>query len=329
MSELKPFFLKAALEALKAEALHYHEKIQTLWSGYGDIIRYKVDNGLVDSVVIKHVKLSNAKDHPRGWHTGLSHRRKLNSYHVESIWYEKYSSYCDHNCRLSRSFLTYDEDDEFLMVLEDLDAEGFSARKNSLTLKEIEIPIKWLANFHATFLFADPEGLWKTGTYWHLATRPDELKVLADNKLKQAAAAIDAKLNNAQFMTFVHGDAKPANFCFSEDGRQVAAVDFQYVGQGCGMKDVAYLIGACFDENESEEYETALLDHYFAELKKAFDRKNKAVDFNALELEYRELYHYAWADFHRFLKGWSPSHWKLNSYSEKVAHRVIEKLKSI
>ena len=33
---------------------------------------------------------------------------------------------------------------------------------------------------------------------------------------------------------------------------------------------------------------------------------------------------FAWADFHRFLKGWSPSHWKINDYSERITRGVIE-----
>jgi hypothetical protein len=46
----------------------------------------------------------------------------------------------------------------------------------------------------------------------------------------------------------------------------------------------------------------------------------------ALEKEWRSLYRVAWADFHRFLKGWSPSHWKINSYSERITAEVIKSL---
>ena len=132
--------------------------------------------------------------------------------------------------------------------------------------------------------------------------------------------AIDKKLNNCNFKTFIHGDAKLANFCFSENG-QVAGVDFQYVGGGCGMKDVAYFVGSCLNENDCERLESKLLDTYFTYLHKSLGKKNEA-----LEEEWRSLYRVAWADFHRFLKGWSPRHWKINSYSERITAEVIKNL---
>lgn len=70
-------------------------------------------------------------------------------------------------------------------------------------------------------------------------TRPDELSAMKPSHLKGAAEAIDSKLNQCKFQTIVHGDAKVANFCFTPDSKSIAAVDFQYVGSGCGMKDVA------------------------------------------------------------------------------------------
>jgi thiamine kinase-like enzyme len=183
-----------------------------------------------------------------------------------------------------------------------------------------------LANFHATFLGEKPENLWKKGTYWHLDTRPDELKVLKDTALKKAAGVIDQKLQQTSFKTFVHGDAKLANFCFSADGKNVAAVDFQYVGGGCGMKDVAYFIGSCLHEEECESWESDLLDIYFIALRAALDKQQKPVDADQLEKEWRSLYPLAWTDFHRFLKGWSPGHWKINSYSERLTREVIDSL---
>ena len=178
----------------------------------------------------------------------------------------------------------------------------------------------WLAKFHASYLGKSPDGLWEVGTYWHLETRPQELAVLEDQQLKEAAPMIDEKLNNCEYKTFVHGDAKLANFCFAKDG-QVAGVDFQYVGGGCGMKDVAYFIGSCLDETACEQLEAQILDTYFKCLQSELKKRNEA-----LETEWRSLYRVAWADFHRFLKGWSPGHWKLTSYSERVTAEVINNL---
>ena len=140
------------------------------------------------------------------------------------------------------------------------------------------------------------------------------------------AGAVDARLRSSPYQTLVHGDAKLANFCFSADGATVAAVDFQYVGRGCGMKDGAYLIGSCLDEAACAETESALLDHYFAHLRKALNQHAQTVDHAGLEAEWRALYPYAWTDFQRFLKGWSPGHWKVHGYSERLARTVINAL---
>ena len=87
------------------------------------------------------------------------------------------------------------------------------------------------------------------------------------------------------------------------------------------MKDVAYFIGSCLNERECERLETKILDTYFEHLQSEMNERN--VD---LETEWRSLYRVAWADFHRFLKGWSPGHWKINSYSERITQEVINTL---
>ena len=319
-------FNKIILNSTGAKTLTEAEEIQSLWSGYGKILRYELDGAKIPSVVVKHVKLPDKSKHPRGWNTDISHKRKLKSYKVETAWYKNWSKYSDESCRLPKCFALETHGDEVFMVLEDLDAVGYSARRSSVSWDEIELCLSWLANFHATYMNEKPEGLWKTGTYWHLATRPDELNVLADVPLKEAAGKIDQKLQQTPFKTFVHGDAKLANFCFSPDGNKVAAVDFQYVGGGCGMKDVAYFIGSCLYEEECESMENQILEYYFKNLKDALMRKTKQVDLNALEEDWRSLYHVAWTDFHRFMKGWSPGHWKTNSYSERLSRELVAQL---
>ena len=316
------------LSSTGATDLEEVEKIQDLWSGYGTIKRYRLTGADIESVVVKHVDVPSGNNHPRGWDSKLSHQRKLKSYHVEIAWYRKWSMLLDDRCYVPRSYglESSTSGDFFFMILEDLDAAGFSKRKSSVSLKEMKTCLKWLARFHATFLGRSPDGLWETGTYWHLDTRPDELAALKDRDLKNAAKTIDEKLKNCPFQTFVHGDAKLANFCFSNDGKKVAAVDFQYVGGGCGMKDVAYFIGSCLEENDCELFEEELLDYYFDVLGNIVRAKNEEIDTSALIDSWRELFPVAWTDFHRFVKGWSPGHWKIHNYSEKIARSVIESL---
>lgn len=304
------------------------EVIQELWSGYGTIVRYGLTGSQRQRVVVKHVRFPDRVNHPRGWHSNRSHQRKLRSYAVEIAWYSRWSARCGSDCPVPQCLAVETRGDEILMVLEDLDAAGFSERRESISETELRACLGWLAAFHARFLGYQPEGLWEQGTYWHLETRPDELAALADLPLKQAAAAIDRLLRDSPYQTLVHGDAKLENFCFSPDGARVAAVDFQYVGGGCGMKDVAYFIGSCLSEAECERLEPWLLDVYFMALRQALALLHPAVDARAVEDDWRRLFPVAWADFHRFLKGWSPGHWKLNSYSERVTRTVVRALSS-
>ena len=317
------YFKSIIINATGAKTLFEIEEIQSLWSGYGKIVRYGLTDCSINSVVVKHVQLPAQVQHPRGWDTDLSHQRKVYSYQVETAWYEKWSNACDTACRVAECLALENKNDEVIMVLEDLDATGFPERRSSVNLTELETCLAWLANFHATFMGEQPKKLWPVGTYWHLDTRLDEWGALNDIALKNAAKSIDQKLNSSPYQTFVHGDAKLANFCFSQDGKNVAAVDFQYVGGGCGMKDVAYFMGSCLDEDACEKFETQLLDYYFQALKNALKSKQKPVDADAVEHHWRNLYPVAWTDFHRFLKGWSPGHWKIHRYSERLAREVI------
>jgi len=315
---MNQYFESAILQRTGASSLWEEEMIQQLWSGYGKILRIGLAGAEVDSLIVKLVQLPRQATHPRGWNTDIGHQRKVASYRVETTWYEQFSQ--NSAARLPHCLAIERQEDEVLMVLEDLDAAGYPLRKQRLNWEEIAACLRWLAQFHASFLGKAPEGLWEVGTYWHLDTRPQEWEILKDKKLKEAAPLIDEKLNTCQYKTFVHGDAKLANFCFGPAG-QVAGVDFQYVGGGCGMKDVAYFIGSCLNERESERLEGQILDTYFGFLQKELPEPN-----DTLESEWRSLYHVAWADFHRFLKGWSPGHWKLNSYSERVTASVINSL---
>ena len=300
------------------------DSIQSLWSGYGEIFRVELIPQSLGTRIIKHVNPQLADNHPRGWNTDKSAQRKLRSYDVEAYWYQHWSSGCTQNCRVPECFASRKIDNQSWLVLEDLDASGFNRRHSHLKGEQAKTVLRWLANFHATFLGQTPEGLWPIGTYWHLDTRPDELNNMEESALKDLAGRLDDLLNNCEFKTFVHGDAKLANFCFNDNNSEVAAVDFQYIGGGCGMKDVAYFFGSCFDDNECKQWIPSLLDFYFETFINAV--KDRTIDIEKLEREWRAMFAPAWTDFHRFLLGWMPGHKKINNYTRKLTEQTLREL---
>ena len=319
---MKEYFKNIICQATGASSVYEMEEIQSLWSGYGKILRIGLVDSKYKSVVVKYIQFGEAGRHPRGWDTVLSHQRKMKSYEVESEWYLNWSSLCNQGCRVPECYTVALFEDEVLIVLEDLKETEYSETRVEVGEVEIEACLSWLAGFHARFMKEEPLNLWEQGTYWHLKTRPDELAEMLDSPLKEHASQIDKKLNQSSFKTIVHGDAKLSNFCFTKSGDKSAAVDFQYVGGGCGMKDVAYFLGSCLSEEQCEELVPIYLDYYFEELSVKLD--NSRFSTANIESEWRLLFPFAWADFHRFLKGWSPSHWKINDYSEKITQEVVE-----
>jgi len=299
------------------------EVIQSLWSGYGKISRYQLSHAIFDTVVVKHIAPHQSKEHPRGWNTDHAHQRKVRSYQVELHWYQHWNEQCKVHCNVPAYLGSFTAGEEQWIVLEDLDL-NFPDRKQALDISEVKLCLTWLAHFHATFLNQQPTGLWEIGTYWHLGTRKDEWNKMMHLELKNQAQRIDEILHSCKFQTLVHGDAKLANFCFSKKGDDVAAVDFQYVGRGCGMKDVAYFLGSCLSSEECELYDKELLDFYFNALHNTVDAKR--VNFKALEAEWRRVYPVACADFTRFLLGWMPSHKKVNTYQLAQVNEVLANL---
>lgn len=262
-------------------------RIQSLWSGYGELYRARIDGV---SVVVKEVRA------PSG--DSISHRRKIRSYEVEAEFYRRYAP------RSAARVARLIDAAPGLLVLEDLDAAGFARRREH----DVNGCLAWLAAFHKSFMHAKPEGLWERGTYWHLATRQEEL-ARTHGPLRQIAERVDAALRSARFQTLVHGDAKLANFCFGDRG--VAAVDFQYVGGGCGVSDVAYFL-SCFDRVD----DAALLDVYF-----------RILDMPDVEREWRALYPLAALDFYRFYAGWAPSQWTHDAHGQRVVADYLPLLK--
>jgi aminoglycoside phosphotransferase (APT) family kinase protein len=322
---MDPGFRKYLLEVSNARDCREVEVIQSLWSGYGKISRYKLSKSKFETVIVKQISLDNSTEHPRGWGTSISHQRKVRSYEIETFWYQNWASKCSNNSIVPEFIGNFEEGTNQWIIMEDLNHK-FPFRKTNINHAEIKNCLKWLADLHSTFLMAEPKGLWEIGTYWHLDTRPEEYEKIHLLELKSKARKIDEILNQCKYKTVVHGDAKLANFCFSADGEEVAAVDFQYVGGGCGMKDVAYFLGSCLSGGDCELYEDELLNYYFKNLEAAVALNKTNIDFKELEKEWREMYFFAIADFTRFLLGWMPTHQKLNAYSMRITEEVLAKI---
>jgi hypothetical protein len=64
-------------------------------------------------------------------------------------------------------------------------------------------------------------------------------------------------------------------------------------------------------------YADRLVEDYFSILKLAFEHYHVEADFAVLEVEWRKLLLFAWADFDRFLIGWATEHYNLNSFMKE------------
>lgn len=287
-------------------------KLQSLWGGYGELFRVELEGGVASTAIVKWVRP------PVAAHATVSDTRKRRSYEVEAAFYRDFAVRCDDTCRVARLYGARTVGTESMFVLEDLDAAGFPLRLADADATSLEACLSWLAAFHARFLDAAPTGLWPTGTYWHLATRTDELTAITDPDLRLSAPALEARLAAARFQTILHGDPKEANFCFTKTGSRVAAVDFQYAGRGCAMKDVAYLLYGRSDE-PADGIAYDHLDTYFRALRAA----QPALDLDALEAEWRALYPIARLDFCRFLAGWRPARWHHDRRGQDYVRRAL------
>ncbi|MGJ8693906.1 MAG: phosphotransferase [Thalassotalea sp.] len=303
---------------LNDPSLEVAEQLQSLWSGYGEIIRCKSVQYQKDYIV-KVIAPADADKHPRGWNTSTSHQRKVTSYQIETCFYQHYAALTDHHNKVPKLIASKVSDSVSLLVMEDLDALGYNIRKDFATWHDLVVAIRWLAYFHARFMGNAATGLWPVATYWHLATRKDELTAMPNCDYKTHAAAIDLALNQAKYQTLVHGDAKFENMCFHANGNDIAAVDFQYVGRGSGVKDLAYLVGSCLHEQQLFEFDDLILPEYLKQLKTALAHYQVTVDFTELSAETTKLYPVAWADFYRFLLGWNPQSWKICHYMKTKA----------
>ncbi len=149
------------------------ETIQSLWSGYGKLVRVAVESEVHSNLIIKHVNLPEAISHPKGWNSSISHQRKIQSYNVELNWYCYFSAQLQQDLPHGALGILceHENEGEWLIVMEDLALKGFPSISSKATPLQRSACLRWLAHFHAKFIGEQGNGLWENGTYWHLDTR--------------------------------------------------------------------------------------------------------------------------------------------------------------
>ena len=337
--------LAAALDRAGVALRGRETPLCSLWAGYGRVSSVAgVRGGARLPLIITRVTppASAPADDDGG------HARKLASYVAEAAFYREVApGLAGSRCPVAEPVAVVEAHDAppapsyaLALALTDLRPAYPVFTKGSLRPPQLRACLTWLAEFHAAFwgvaARADVPPLLATreGTFWHLATRPAEYDAIPRDwaDLKAAAPAIDAALAAAAagpHGTLVHGDAKAANFCWTEMGNKDAAVaaaafDFQYVGRGVGARDVAYLLSSAGGAGDNEE---GLLSFYLDALLAALARRGAdPAGYDAGVL--RAHYDLACADFVRFMAGWG---WwgggsdRAAATARRVAREVLKK----
>lgn len=332
VDNVNPEFLKW-LEQVTQRTVKQATLIQPLWNAQGACFRATLlpPNGTSakQNVVAKCAQPTLGSHHPKGWSGNTSFQRKCRSFKVEAYFYNHLQPFTTQECRTPKAIACHpspseqhhkmQDTNDTLIVMEDLATLGYEKTTMNLSPDDAVVVLNWLAAFHGQFMGVSDKNLWQEGTYWHLGTRLDEYNAMKSSPLKDAAHKLSTRLKKAKYQTVLHGDAKVANFCFTRHLSQCAAIDFQYVGHGVGVKDVAYFLGSALSESDQRAHNQDLLEVYLQALHQTLkntDNLNQYADNEISEIldEWRSLYSFACADFHRFLAGWSPDHWKINTH---------------
>ncbi|KAH8149369.1 uncharacterized protein LAJ45_06448 [Morchella importuna] len=164
----------------------------------------------------------------------------------------------------------------------------------------------------------EARGVWQRGGYWYLDTRAEEMQCLLDDDgdggyafLLPHVQAVAERLRvrpGDLGATLMHGDCKGANIVFAPPGGdgevRCALYDFQYVGVGLGVQDLAYFLGTSVDVRLLEGGgEDALLRGYYDELVAALGRRGVEVGGYTWEVLVGQ-WEWALVDWMRFMAGW-------------------------
>ncbi|OTA23215.1 hypothetical protein BTJ68_14329 [Hortaea werneckii EXF-2000] len=249
--------------------------LQRLWAGYGHICHIEAapvdngrttDGGTLSSFILKLVSPPPTSSSQTSSSTeDEGHLRKLISYQVEQYFYTHLAASlpadvavaaCEGSIHHQPS--AGDDGEEngaqptIALMLEDL-REGFpiaGEKRTALEEQHVFAALDWLAKFHGYLatrrkeyadLLEDADSEWSSALCRPVPSVDASLaelvaQVLSPNVSSQAtSSAISA------YETLIHGDVKSENLFANTEGSAVAFFDFQYVGMGLGVCDLAKL----------------------------------------------------------------------------------------
>ncbi|CAI4212135.1 unnamed protein product [Parascedosporium putredinis] len=251
------------------EITHF-TKLQTLWAGYGHVCAITAraineeagqrarlacgqsgvepDDDSTFRLILKLVAPPAAHaSHDEG------HLRKMLSYEVEQYFYDQVAPHLTDDVAVARCLAST------------RDAEGREGARelagmSAVILTDLRTKFSVMGKaegFCRQGRFT-PRWLWLNGGYTYLATRRTEYDSLrkdpysdwrepfcatnepSSRSIAEKAAAFLTP-SGRPYESYIHGDVKSENLCTTDSGDQVAFFDFQYVGLGLGVCDLAKL----------------------------------------------------------------------------------------
>lgn len=209
----------------------------------------------------------------------------LKCYTLELGWYRELANMISVNCPQCLHQESSHDDLDFALLLEDLAPASQGDQLAGASIPQLEAALRQAARLHAPY-WADSR---VNDIVW---LRPSESSSnmvrmllpplfaqfreryatrLAPDILDMGAAFVqrlDAYLAYAPHaLTVQHRDFRIDNILFSPDNETAHIVDWQTLGVGSGIADVAYLIGTSIaDEKERAKHEQRLVDYYTDQL---------------------------------------------------------------
>jgi Ecdysteroid kinase-like family len=294
-------------------------KICRLWAGMGFIYKISIDDSEV--LVVKHVAP------PSSGEQSFGDQRKSHSYQVEANFYEHVAPEVSSIVEMPIPFFVErgPGNKEITVCMSMLHGSWIETS----SAPDVHGTLRWLAHFHASYWGDDAisellkkANLQKTGSYWHLDTRPEEHEGMSNRglqgRLKRAARAIDECLKRDPMQCLIHGDPKEANVMRLENGSgsRIAMYDFQYCGKGTPTRDLAYfLCSSCPAAQESE-----LVNYYYEQLTNELLRQGNKTPPDLQH--FQKSLELAFCDFDRFLCGWGQWGYDLKNKTVATLQRI-------